>query len=141
MSTEAGVIFTRADAARIARATKSFERAAVDLRGPRQPHHPPSPVVLVKINTAASGGGKYLGRVVAPGSSAEETGNLTEEDFGNATGADNALILNAQEVGKSTHDLTSGTPVSKLHLGLIRGKTSDGKLIVAVNADDWEDCT
>jgi hypothetical protein len=139
---ERGVILDRTTAERMARATKAYERQPVDMRGPRVPLRIPSSVVLVKVTGNASGGGKYLGRIVKDtGSPATETGNLAETDFGELPATDNALILNAQEVGKSTHDLTTGTPVSKIHVGMIRGKTSDDKIIVAINGDDWEACS
>ena len=40
---ERGVIFSRGDAERVARAVKSFERAPVDMRGPRLPRAPRIP--------------------------------------------------------------------------------------------------
>ena len=128
---------------RILRMLEWFENRVTVI--PEAPGRKPPPahnrIVLVKVLGAASGGGKYEGRIVLPRSSAVATGNLTEDDFGQIGGDDDSLVLNAQEVGKSTHDLTSVTPVSKIHLGFVCGVTDDGKSFVAINADDWEDCT
>jgi hypothetical protein len=98
--------------------------------------------VRVKVTGNASGGGKYTGRILnPPASSVSATGDLAAIDLGDDPGADNALVLNAQEVGQSTHDLTSGTPKVTIFLGMFYGFSADGKYLVMVNGSDWEACS
>jgi hypothetical protein len=101
------------------------------------------PCVRVKVTTAASGGGKYNGRILKSSQTAvAATGTLAEADLGTVPSSDNCLVLNGAEVGKSTHDLTTGTPVAKVFVGFLIPKWStDNKLVVVINGMDWEACT
>jgi hypothetical protein len=98
-------------------------------------------VQLVKVTAAAAGGGKYTGRIWnRPTAGMAASGNLLESEMGTDLGGD-ILIANAQEVGQSTHDLTAGTPKSKIFLGIYRGLATDGITpIFVINGDDWENC-
>ncbi len=102
--------------------------------------------VRVKVVSNASGGGKYLGPIITSQDAAQvnETSALTEGDFGTITTDTTryALILNAAEVGVGTHDLTAGTPKTKIFLGYLlpRRSTSD-RLVVCITGLDWEACT
>lgn len=100
-----------------------------------------SPVTVI-ISTAASGGGKYNGRVwINPKSDVSASGTLAIADLGTDPGADNALILNRQEVGKATHDLTTSPVTVTFFGGEIIRINSDGKYVVAIDGTDWKDCT
>ncbi len=100
-------------------------------------------VALVKILTAASGGGKYNGVLLrTTNTPAPATGTLAETDFGTIDTTANCLVLNSAEVGKSTHDLTTGTPVSKIFVGvLLPHRSTTGLYVVGLNGIDWENCT
>lgn len=98
--------------------------------------------VAVHVTGSASGGGKYAGKIVNANSSAvSASGNLTGSDIG-ADGA-NCLILNAQEVGQSTHDLTASPVNVAYFIGTITGYTTDtpAKPVVTINGIDWENCS
>ncbi len=100
--------------------------------------------VIVKITSAASGGGKYNGRVfVPPTSDVNATGNVVEGDMGTLPGADDALIINMNEKGQSTHDLTNASNTLQLyfHGKWQRTNTSGGKKVVYINGFWWENCT
>ncbi len=101
-------------------------------------------LVLVKILSAASGGGKYNGILVPAGIAAvPASGTLNEGDFGNITSSTaDCLVLNGPEVAQSTHDLTTGTPVSKIFPGvLLPMRSTTGLYVVAINGFDWKVCT
>ncbi len=100
-------------------------------------------VVLVKVTSAASGGGKYNGVFVRAGTaSIPASGDLAETEFGTVPTTDSCVILNGAEVGKSTHDLTNGTPVGKIFVGvLLPMRSTTGIYAVAINGIDWENCT
>jgi hypothetical protein len=99
-------------------------------------------LVRVKVTSAASGGGKYNGRIwPLPTTAIAATGNLAATELGTDPGSDNALILNNQEVGKSTHDLTTATVVVQFFNGIIIGATSDGITVVEIDGIDWENCS
>lgn len=101
------------------------------------PDDPP----LVKVGAAASGGGKYTGNLWTPATAAIFlTGNLTEAELGVV--GDAIYILNAAEVGQSTHALTAGTPVAKIFPAvLLPAVASDGKAVYFINGYDREICT
>jgi hypothetical protein len=103
--------------------------------------HASPQLVFVKVTGNETGGGKYVGKVWNPvKNNVSATGNLTEAEIG-TSGAD-CRILNAAEVGQSTHDLTSGTPKSKIFPGMVlRVNDDDLKLVVVINGRDWEACT
>lgn len=97
--------------------------------------------VLVKVTSAASGGGCYNGRVFDPPATlVAGTATLAESHMGTEPGADNAIVMNSAEVGKTTHDLTNGTPVAKVFVGVLLGVNTNGRQLVAINGVDWEDC-
>ncbi len=100
-------------------------------------------VVLAKVTSAASGGGKYNGKIVTSSTSTiTATGDLAEADLGTLPSADNCLILNGAESGKSTHDLTTGTPVAKIFVGvLLAQRSTTGIFVVVINGLDPETCT
>ncbi len=105
--------------------------------------HVPERPVRVKITSAASGGGKYNGRILTSSTTAvAATGDLAESDLGTVPGGDNCLVLNGAEVGKATHDLTSGTPVAKVFVGMLLPQRSTGDVfVVVINGLDPETCT
>lgn len=98
---------------------------------------------IVKVTGNAAGGGKYLGQVLQGPGTVSESGDLTEDEIGLRPSSDNCLILNADEVSQSTHDLTAGTPRVKWFIGFPRGTTSGtpGKYVYAINGLDIKDCT
>jgi hypothetical protein len=101
-------------------------------------------VVLVKITGSATGGGKYNGRILtARGTTADvaTTGDLAESEIGTPAAADDALVLNTREVGKTTHDLSSSTYLPLIFIGQVVQTNSDGKRVVAIDGMQWEDCT
>jgi hypothetical protein len=101
-----------------------------------------SPFRWVKVTGALGGGGKYTGRMITFGASAPNlTSTVAETDFGTIPTADDCYILNAAEVGKLTHDLTNGTPVTKMFIGMLTGYThTDGKPFIRITGLDWETC-
>jgi hypothetical protein len=108
-------------------------------------HEPPRVgyQVRVRIESAASGGGKYWGWILDdPVAFPRDTSDLVENDVGTTptTGAD-VLIVNMHEIGKSTHDLTQAPIVVKTFMGELMGINRDGDPVVAVNALDIKDCT
>jgi hypothetical protein len=102
-------------------------------------------VVRVKVIGNEPGGGKYTGRILnAPVSGVDATSDLSAADLGDDPGANNAMILNAQEVGQTTHtltDTTDGGPHVTIFLGMFYGYSTTGKCLVMINGDDWTlDC-
>jgi hypothetical protein len=107
----------------------------------------PSPggsTTLVKVISAASGGGKYIGRIWmadAAGDDVALTGDLTEAELGDedvTTG--DILILNTSEVGESTHALTDGTPKTKIFIAHELSVVSDEatpKRVFVIPGFDW----
>lgn len=97
--------------------------------------------VLVKITGNAAGGGKYTGRILraADGDVTAST-NVSEASFGNIPGADDALVINSREVGKSTHDIGASGALPLIFLGLLVQTNSDGKIVVAIDGAQWKDC-
>jgi hypothetical protein len=104
---------------------------------------PLSRSVLVKVTGDCTGGGKYNGRILSTGAASPDlTTTLAEADFGTVPSADNCYVLNSAEVGQSTHDLTSGTPITKVFVGSITGYLhTDGKPFIRINGNDWKACT
>ncbi len=102
--------------------------------------------VRVKVVSNATGGGKYLGPILNSFEMAQvaETGNLAETELGGVPTVTNlyALILNAAEVGQSTHDLTAGTPVAKVFIGyLLPRRSTTDRLVVVISGYDWLACS
>jgi hypothetical protein len=99
-------------------------------------------IVVVKIISAASGGGKYNGRIwIVPATGISASGNLATTDFGTDPGSNNALVLNLDELAQSTHDLTTGTPKVTHFIGVIRGTSTTGLPVVVINGSDWAQCS
>ncbi len=101
-----------------------------------------SAIVWVKVTGNATGGGKYNGKIVTRGATAPDLSTgLAEGDFGTIPSANNCYILNSAEVGKSTHDLTSGTPIATMFPGVRTGQNhTDGLPFIRINGNDWEAC-
>lgn len=96
--------------------------------------------VQVKITGNATGGGKYVGRLVKGSSTANDIDNLTEADLGTASGSEDCLILNRREVGSAGHDLEATGYLPVVFDGRPIGYTTDGKLIVTIDGGQQEDC-
>jgi hypothetical protein len=95
--------------------------------------------VAAKVTRSATGGGKYNGNLFnRPTSDISPDTDLSEADLGTAGQA--CLILNTQEVGKSTHDLASGGFLPLIFIGLLIHTNSDGMPVVLIDGDQWEDC-
>lgn len=92
--------------------------------------------VVVKITASAAGGGAYTGRVLTGRSTATGLATLVMPEGMTIPSADDALILNLAENGKSTHDLSAG----RFAPGVVIGTTSDGRKIVAIDAVEFQDC-
>lgn len=131
----------------LVRGSKGGSGGIPDLGNSGQSNIPPGArIVRVKVNANAAGGGKYLGWLVTSQAAAKvtETGNLAETELGTipTDTTKYCLILNAAEVGQSTHDLTAGTPVAKVFIGyLLPRRSTTDRLVVVVNAFDWKACT
>ena len=79
---------------------------------------------LIRITSAASGGGKYNGKLLnSPASSVTPTGTLATADMG-SDGVD-VLVLNAAEAEQATHDLTAGTPVQTVFIASYVGMSDE----------------
>lgn len=98
---------------------------------------------LVKVTGNLTGGGKYSGVLWAQPSATTvaSTGNLTEAEIGQTSAQ--VMILNAAEVGQSTHDLTAGTPkvsIFQAHLSTAVSTDATPKPIYVIVGIDWENC-
>ena len=94
---------------------------------------------LVKVTAAASGGGEYDGKLLPfHTGTLTATGTLADDDVG-VEGGD-ILIFNLNESGQSTHDLTTGTPVSKVYPAAFIGMSDAGVMVFAINGSDFENC-
>jgi hypothetical protein len=98
-------------------------------------------IVVVEITSAASGGGKYNGKIIPrPASDVAATGDLAELEIGNAPDSDDCLIENLMEVGQSTHELThADNTYQKFFIGMLRRTNTDGMKVVAINGF-WFGC-
>lgn len=98
--------------------------------------------VWVKVTGDATGGGKYNGRIVTRGAAAPNlSSNLSEADLGTLPSNDNCYVFNAAEVGKTTHDLTAGTPVARMFPGIYTGYAhTDGRPFIRISGYDWVEC-
>jgi hypothetical protein len=98
--------------------------------------------VRFKLVSAAGGGGKYAIRMLNPPiQGINPASNLSAADFGDDPGAENAWACNAQEMGKSTHDLTMTPVVVQYFTGFLYHYATDGKPVIAFNGLDVKDCT
>jgi hypothetical protein len=98
-----------------------------------------SPMVLVKIVEAESGGGKYAGTILRPStvkSPLVDTLAITDvgDDFRSC------LVYNGVELSEITHDLTDNGLVAFPFIGFIIDIYSDGRPIVYINGFDVQDC-
>lgn len=83
---------------------------------------------VVKITGNLSGGGKYNGAVMVPGTSdVSVSGDLGVSDLGVSGAA--CLVLNAPEQGVSTHDIGTNT----YWPGVVLKVNADGKAVVMIN--------
>lgn len=108
-----------------------------------QPRPIPAPIALVTVSAAASGGGKYTGFIwkTPTAKVLSRSGTLSLTEIGQT--GDAIVIVNLDEVGKTTHDLTSGTATVTKFIGfrLVGVFSDDGKPVYVINGIDWEDCT
>lgn len=115
-----------------------------------QPQAGKAPVVplrrdtWLKISGNVTGGGKYYGYRMNANTSAGTialTGSVAESDLGTPD-TTSVVILNSAELGKTTHALTAGTPVSKYFRGTkLHRKASDGRDVYWIVALDVESCS
>lgn len=98
--------------------------------------------VLVKVVSAAAGGGKYNGRILEHATAdIPDAGNLSVSELGTVPSLDNCLVLNPPEIGKSTHDLTTGTPNAQYFWGVVFHVNSNGTRVVLLTGYDWLNCS
>jgi hypothetical protein len=99
--------------------------------------------LMVRITSAASGGGKYNGVILKPPASAPTaSGDLTAADAGDDTDATVCLAFNHQERGVSTHVLTEAGNTTSLDFpGVLGRPTADGVPVVHINGDWSFVCT
>jgi hypothetical protein len=98
-------------------------------------------LVRVRITSAATGGGKYNGRILNPPvTGISPTSSLSNNDLGDDPGFDNALILNAQEVGAATHLLTDPSMGVSNFIGVFYHYSTDGLAVVMINGIDLVLC-
>lgn len=108
------------------------------------------PFEFVKITGAAAGGGKYTANIWVPPTTTQDiaaTGNLTEAELGSAlTDSDGNVavvrVVNCNEVGQSTHDLTNASNSNqKVFIALFIKYANDGIPVYAINGFWWENCS
>ncbi len=90
----------------------------------------PLAAVVVAISGPAAGSGEYNGRVLAGASNATPSADLAMPAGMRTPGADDALVLNAEEDGQTGHRLRAGTYA----VGAVIGRTAESmpREIVAV---------
>lgn len=110
-----GVLLSRRAAERVAAVVRAFEREPQrNGSGGGATRWPSSPLVYVRVTSAATGGGKYNGvLVLPPDAPPDDTSNLAEADLGTNTSVP-CLILNPMEVGAATHQLPLGVYVGRV---------------------------
>lgn len=91
-------------------------------------------MVRVKVTSNAAGGGKYNGRILLSATNAvSATGDLAETDIG-VSDTQDALILNPNEIGRTTHCLTSAG--SAVYLGYLQpDRSTEGKQVVVLTGE------
>lgn len=99
---------------------------------------------LVKVTGNLSGGGKYSGTIWKQpvATTVANTGNLTEAEIGQV--GDSVMILNAAEVGLTTHALTAGTAKIKIfqaHLSTAVSTDATPLPVYIITGVDIEVCT
>lgn len=95
----------------------------------------------VRVSGNLAGGGKYNGNVVkTPTAALSVSSNLTDLELG--ANGDSCVIYNAAEVGKTTHDLTAGTPVQRTFLAVYLGMSSEAtpRRVYMINGFDIGEC-
>ncbi len=91
----------------------------------------PARVVVVKITSNATGGGKYNGRILRGGNTVSSNMTNTAMPEGlTVLGADDCLCINPAEDGQGTHRLLSGTFL----VGLCSGASNGGKKLVMLTS-------
>jgi hypothetical protein len=100
-------------------------------------------LIHVHVTAAASGGGKYDAKSYSGAPVVAPTGNLAASDLGTLSGTTDCLVLNMQEVGAATHELTAGSPVVADFVGWWRGMTAEAtpRKIVYITGIDSGGCT
>jgi hypothetical protein len=102
--------------------------------------HPVSPCCVVRIGGNATGGGWYTGNILkSPTADPDPNTTLGDDDIGIVGPA--CYIANAQERGQATHELTTGSPVSKDYPGIIQARRVDDMPVVVINGIDSMECT
>lgn len=99
-------------------------------------------VERVRVLGNASGGGKYSGAIVQiPVAAISQAGDLVDSDLG--SNSISVLILNAAEVGQSTHDLTADTQIQKTFIAVYLGMSADdpSQPVYQINGFDWAECS
>jgi hypothetical protein len=96
-------------------------------------------LVLVRVSSAATGGGYYNGKLLRPPHSLPDgTANLLLTHIATVPANDDALIANLAEENQADHQLTDSFSNVTTFLGLLLpGVNSNGKHVVVTNGYDW----
>lgn len=89
-------------------------------------NQPPPDGAVVFISGSASGGGKYVGQVLAGDSSAIATGNLSMPEGMSDPSSPTALILNEEETGLAGHRIAPGSYA----IGKVAGNPGGSPVVV-----------
>jgi hypothetical protein len=140
MDKKAPASFTVGGAERIVRAVRRLEAMPQVAKGQQRRQYQlraGADVTVVVTGDGGYGGGKYAGLILLPrtgGADVPTAGTLSESEIGSTADAPSCIVLNAQEIGSSTHWLTdAGNSFQKYFNGRITYRNSDGTLIVTIN--------
>lgn len=104
----------------------------------------PIRMLMVRLGTAATGGGKYLAYSMEPPNTPPVAGaDVTGAEFGTAaSGTPDVLLINSPEEGTSDHMLTDGTMnVRSIPAYTFNQYNEDGQLVCYALAYNWTlDC-
>jgi hypothetical protein len=97
---------------------------------------------LVKVASAAGGASIYNGRTVSePASGLDPSVDAVEGNIGTVFGSNNCYIINAAEIGLVAHQLTTGSPISRIFVGVLQSTpATDGKPVYVINGYDQKGC-
>jgi hypothetical protein len=99
----------------------------------------PQRIMMVGITGTGAGGGAYTGVTFqATGGDISAGTGVTDSSFGSTD--EDAIILNALEVDKGTHDIDPGSS-QHYFIGFLLQRNSDGTPVVVINGFQTEDCT
>ena len=114
----------------------------IDGRGNRRYVFTREPKYVVRVTGNAAGGGVYTGQLVGEASADfDPSATVSSTSFG-ALLTGEVYIINGAEEGQATHDLTSGTPISRQHNATRRSrKSDDDKHVFLINGHDAKTCT